>query len=104
MDFTLKARFVAGGHTTDTPGSITYSSVVSRNSVQLAFLIAGLNDLDILAGDITNAYLNASCREKIWFKGGVESDEDRGKVRVSCTVLNHLVLHGKQTWRRRCVI
>ena len=29
MDFTCKARFVAGGHTTDTPGSITYSSVVS---------------------------------------------------------------------------
>ncbi len=46
MDFTRKARFVAGGHTTDTPGSITYSSVVSRDSVRLAFLIAGLNDLD----------------------------------------------------------
>jgi hypothetical protein len=28
MDFTRKARFVAGGHTTDTPSSITYSSVV----------------------------------------------------------------------------
>ncbi len=55
MDFTRKARFVAGGHTTDTPGSITYSSVVSRNSVRLAFLIAGLNDLDVLAGDVTNA-------------------------------------------------
>jgi hypothetical protein len=50
MDFTRKARFVAGGHTTYTPGSITYSSVVSRDSVQLAFLIAGLNDLDVLPG------------------------------------------------------
>jgi hypothetical protein len=28
MDFTWKARFVAGGHTTNTPGLITYSSVV----------------------------------------------------------------------------
>ena len=82
IDFTREARFVAGGHTTDTPGLITYSSVVSRNSVQLAFLIAGLNDLDILAGDETNAYLNASCREKIWFKGGVETDEERGKVLI----------------------
>jgi hypothetical protein len=82
MDFTRKARFVAGGHTTDTPGSTTYSSVVSRNSVRLAFLIAGLNDLDVLAGDVTNAYLNASCREKIWFKGGVETDEERGKVLI----------------------
>jgi hypothetical protein len=33
MDLTRKARFVAGGHTTETPSSITYSSVVSRDSV-----------------------------------------------------------------------
>ena len=33
MDFTRKARFVANGSKTDTPSSITYSSVVSRDSV-----------------------------------------------------------------------
>jgi hypothetical protein len=33
MDFTRKARFVAGGHTTDAPAALTYSSVVSRDSV-----------------------------------------------------------------------
>jgi hypothetical protein len=55
---------------TVTPASITYSSVVSRDSVQLAFLIAALNDLDILSCDIGNAYLNAPCREKIWFEAG----------------------------------
>ena len=82
MDFIRKARFVAGGRMTDTPGSITYSSVVSRDSVRLAFLIAGLNNLNVLAGDVLNAYLNASCREKIWFKGGVETGEDRGKVLI----------------------
>jgi hypothetical protein len=43
MDFTLKARFVAGGNTTDTPALITYSSVVSCDSVCLASLIAGLD-------------------------------------------------------------
>ena len=60
VDFTRKAWFVDGGHTADTPGSITYLSVVSRDGVQLAFLIAGLNDRDVLlAGDETNAYLNA---------------------------------------------
>ena len=85
MDFTWKARFVAGGHTTDTPGLITYSSVVSRDSARLAFLIAGLNELDVLAGDVTNAYLNALCREKIWFDGGVEIGEDRGKVLIAVT-------------------
>jgi hypothetical protein len=98
MDFTPKARFVAGGHTTDTPGSITYSSVVSRNSVRLAFLIAGLNDLNILAGDVTNAYLNASYREKIWFEGSVESDKDRGKVLIVTRALYGLKSSGA-AWR-----
>jgi hypothetical protein len=49
MDFTRKARFVTGGHKTDPPSFITYSSVVSRESVRIAFLLAALNDLDILA-------------------------------------------------------
>jgi hypothetical protein len=72
MDFTRKARFVAGGHMTETPNSLTYSSVVSRESVKLAFLIAALNGLDIMSCDIGNAYLNAACREKIWFVAGPE--------------------------------
>jgi hypothetical protein len=33
MDFTRKARFVAGGHTTTAPSSLTYSSIMSRDSV-----------------------------------------------------------------------
>ena len=53
--FTRKARLVAGGHTTAPPSSITYSSVVSRESVGIVFLLASLNDLDILACDIGNA-------------------------------------------------
>ena len=82
-DFTRKARFVAGGHMTEKPSSITYSSVVSRDSVRLAFLIAGLNDLlDVLAEDVTNAYLNAKCREKIWFEGKLETGEEKGKVLI----------------------
>ncbi len=58
---------------TDAPSSITYSSVVSRESVKIAFLVAALNDLDIMSCDIGNAYLNAQCREKIWFVAGPES-------------------------------
>jgi len=65
MNFTRKARFVAGGHMTEPPVHLTYSSVVSRNSVRLAFLLAALNYLDLLAADIGNAYLNANTREKV---------------------------------------
>ena len=98
MDLTRKARFVAGGHTTDTPLSITYSSMVSRDSVRLAFLIASLNDLDVLAGNVTNAYLTASCREKIWFEGGIKTGEDHGKVLIVTRALYGLKSSGA-AWR-----
>jgi hypothetical protein len=49
MDFMRKAHFVAGSHTTSAPSSLTYSSVMSHDSVQLAFLIAALNDIDIMS-------------------------------------------------------
>ena len=60
--FTCKARYVAGGHTTDPPSSITYSSVVFRDSVRILFTLAALKDIDIISADIGNAYLNAKCR------------------------------------------
>ena len=59
MDFTRKARLVARGDQTKTPSTLIYSSVVSRESVRIAFLIASLNDLDMKMFDIGNAYLNA---------------------------------------------
>ena len=54
-NFRRKARLVAGGHTTDTPSTLTYSSVVSRDSVRIALTIAALNELDVLGCDIQNA-------------------------------------------------
>ena len=70
MTFDRKCRFVAGGHTTEAPASMTYSSVVSRDSVRLGFLLAALNGVDMLVCDLENAYLNAPCQAKIRFEGG----------------------------------
>ena len=72
MDLTRKARFVAGGHMTDPPTSMIYASVVSRESVRIALLLASLNDVDLLAGDITLAYLNAPIEEKLYYVSGDE--------------------------------
>jgi hypothetical protein len=58
-NFRRKARYVAGGHMTKTPTTLTYSSVVSRDSVRIALTVAALNDLDILVCDIEGAYLTA---------------------------------------------
>ena len=63
--FTRKTKLVADRHTTATSSSI-FSSVVSRDSVRIAFLLASLHDLDIFACDIFNEYLNAKCGEKLW--------------------------------------
>ena len=65
-NFRRKALLVAGGHTTETPATLTYSSVVSRDSVRIALTVAALNGLDVMACDIQNTYLTADCREKIW--------------------------------------
>ena len=49
MDLTRKARYVAGGHLTDPPSSMTYASVVGLETVRIALLVAALNDLNIFA-------------------------------------------------------
>ena len=81
--FTRKARFVANGNETkDLASHHTYASVVTRESVRIAFLYAALNDLKILGCDVSNAYLNAPCREKIWVDAGPEFGSDQGSVMI----------------------
>ncbi len=81
-NFTRKARFVANGAMTmDVPSYITSASVVSRESVRIALLYASLNGLRILGCDhVTNAYLHAQCKEKIWIEGGPEFGSEEGQV------------------------
>ncbi len=57
-DFKRKARLVAGGHRTEAPATITYASIVSRETVRIALMLAALNDLQVKAGDVLNAYVS----------------------------------------------
>ena len=73
---------------TKAPSSITYFSVVSRENFHLDFLIAELNDLDVMGCDVGNACLDAPCQEKIWFTSGTENNpEKKGKVMVMVIAL-----------------
>jgi hypothetical protein len=72
LDLVRKVRFVAGGHQTDPPKESVYSSIISCDSVHLAFLIAALDDLEILSADVQNAYLNAPTKKKIYTTAGPE--------------------------------
>jgi hypothetical protein len=103
MDFTRKARFVAGGHWTEPPANITYSSVVARDSVRIAFLLAALNDIDILAADVGNAYLNAYTKERVHTTCGLEFGQEFGQEFVGRTAIIRKALYGLKSsgaaWR-----
>ncbi len=71
-DFRYKARLVAGGHMTEPPKDSVYSGVVMLRSMRLGCLIGKLSGLQVLVGDIGNAYLEAFTKEKVFFVAGKE--------------------------------
>ena len=71
MPFRDKARLVVGGNITKAPTSIMYAGV----------LIATLN-LEVMLGDILNAYVWAPVTEKVWATLGSEFNRDATKTAV----------------------
>jgi hypothetical protein len=65
-------------------------------------LIAALNGLDIMSCDLENAYLNAKCKEKIWFEGGIKCGANQGKVLIVVHALYGLKSVGA-SWRATLV-
>jgi hypothetical protein len=93
-----KARFVAGGHLTGPPSETVYSSVVTRESVRIMFLIAALNDLDILGADVQNAYINAKTEERVYTIAGPEFGSNEGRPAIIVRALYGLKSSGAR-WR-----
>ncbi len=67
---------------TQTPSTLTYSLVVSRDSVRIALTVAALNQSDILVCDIEGAYLTAKCRERIYVKAGPEFGSEQDSIMI----------------------
>ena len=76
--FNRKSGLVEGRHKMAPSLSITQYSVVTRESVRLASLISGLNNIYICACIIGNEYLNAPCQEK---NCGPKQDQNLGVKR-----------------------
>jgi hypothetical protein len=93
-DFCRKARLIAGGHMTKAPATLTYASVVSRETVRLALTVAALNKIDMRAADVLNAYITAPCGEKIWTTLGPEFESDRGRKALVVSALYGLKSSG----------
>ena len=101
-NFRRKARLVASGHMTDTPKCMTYSSVVGRETVRIALTIAALNNLQLKADDVMNAYVTAPCSEKIWTVLGKEFGADQGKKAIIVRALyglESLLRLSMHTWQ-----
>ena len=96
MDFTRKATWVLDGHKTLDPIGSTYAGVVSRESVCIALTYAALNDLDVFAANIRNAYLQAPSSQKDCIICGPEF----GVENIGQTALIHCALYsGKAAGR-----
>ena len=81
-NFRRKARMVGNGCETKVPSVPTYASVVARDTVRVALTYAALNDLEVKASDIQNAFLSAPCEEKIYTRLGPEFGPDEGKYAI----------------------
>ena len=93
-DFRRKARLVAGGHMTETPKCMTYSSVVGRETVRIALTTAAPNHLQVKAGDVMNAYVTVPCSENTWTVLGKEFGKDQGKKAIIVCALYGLKSSG----------
>ena len=96
MDFTRKARWVLDGHKTPDLIGSTYAGLVSRESVHIALTYVALNDLDVFAANIWNAYLQAPSSQKDYIICGPEF----GVENIGRTALIHCALYyGKAAGR-----
>lgn len=55
---------------------------MTRESAYIVFLYAALNDLEILGCNVSNAYLNSPCRERIMIEAGKEFRSQVGTVLI----------------------
>ncbi len=79
---------------TEIPKESCYSGVVSLCSLCIITFLAELNDLELMAGDISNAYLTAYTKEKLYVIAGKEFGELEGHVLIIVKALYGLRTSG----------
>ena len=106
MDFTRKARWVKDGHKCPDPEASNYAGVVSRESVRIALTYAALMEVNVLAADIRNAYLQAPTSEKHFIICGEEFGlKHKGKRAMIVRALYGGKMAGSDFWHhlRSCM-
>ena len=93
QDLRHKCRLVAGGHLIDALDNDIYSTTVNSISVNLLQVKAHKANLEILCGDIGNAYVNAYTKEKVYSIAG----DEFGKAMKGSIVIIVRALYGMRT-------
>ena len=75
---------------TEALATITYASIVSRETARIALMIATLNDLEVKLGDILNAHVQAPVTEKVWTTLCPEFGKDARKTAMIFRAIYHL--------------
>ena len=73
-----KGHLVAWGDMTPEPEESVYSSVSTLCSLCIVVFLAELNGLNLMQGDIGNAYLELYAQQKVYFIAGLEFGQDAG--------------------------
>jgi Reverse transcriptase (RNA-dependent DNA polymerase) len=95
-----KARLVADGHLTDIPIDSVYSGVVSLQGFRLVLFLAELNNLQLWATEIGNAYVEAYTTEKVYVIASPEFGGREGHILVISKALYRLRSSGAR-WHDR---
>ena len=90
-----KSRLVLGGHVVNADQYTTYSSTVQVVSIRIMMTIEVQVNLNLMSGDISNAFLSAESTEKVWSRAGKEF-----KHRVGSIVVINKALYGMKTAAR----
>ena len=70
VDLRRKARLVIGSHIVNSSGKEVYVITMKSVSARIPMTIAAANNLDIMKGDIGNAFINGNAHENIYTCAG----------------------------------
>ena len=77
-----ESRLVAGGHLTNVPINSIYSDIVSLRGLRMVTFLSKVNNLELWATNIGNAYLKALMAECIYLVAGPEFGELEGHMLI----------------------
>ena len=80
QDLRHKARLVVGGNVVDACHLTTYASTAKLISIRIMWVLSKHYNLQMMVADISNAFPNAQCWERVWSRDGPEFGERNGSI------------------------